>query len=155
VGLKVGFSLDQFSEILKDRDAAGKAYILIGGQAVNYWAERYVEREPQLKSLGPFTSADMDFNGTAADVRRIAAQLALTPAFPPKVIVTALTGLIPLRIGDEPSNIKIVRRVTGISVALGDFAIEAKCGDKNILVLKPVSLLASNLELAARVAPLW
>jgi hypothetical protein len=52
VGLKVGFSLDQFSEILKVRDVAGKPYILIGGQAVNYWAERYLEREPQLKALG-------------------------------------------------------------------------------------------------------
>ena len=50
MGLKVGFSLDQFSEILKVRDAAGKPYVLIGGQAVNYWAERYLEREPQLKS---------------------------------------------------------------------------------------------------------
>jgi hypothetical protein len=64
VGLKVGFSLDQFSEILKVRDAAGKPYILIGGQAVNYWAERYLEREPQLKALGPSTSADLDFKGT-------------------------------------------------------------------------------------------
>lgn len=75
----MGFSLDQFSEILKVRNAAGKPYILIGGQAVNYWAERYREREPQLKALGPFTSADIDFKGTAEDVRRIAAQLALTP----------------------------------------------------------------------------
>jgi hypothetical protein len=31
VGLKVGFSLDQFSENLNVRDAAGKPYILIGG----------------------------------------------------------------------------------------------------------------------------
>jgi hypothetical protein len=39
MGLIVGFSFDQFSEILKVRDAAGKPYLLIGGQAVNYWAE--------------------------------------------------------------------------------------------------------------------
>lgn len=152
MGLKVGFFLDQFSEILKVRDAAGKPYILIGGQAVNYWAERYLEREPQLKSLGPFTSADIDFNGTAADVRRIAEQLALTPAYPPKVMMTALAGVIPLRIGDEPSNIEIVRRVPGISAELDDFAIEAKWGDKNIRVLNPISLLASKLELVATVA---
>ena len=37
-GREVGFSLSHFSEILKTRDAAGKPYILIGGQAVNYWA---------------------------------------------------------------------------------------------------------------------
>ena len=42
LGLSVGFSFDQFSEILKLRNAAGRPYLLIGGQAVNYWAERYL-----------------------------------------------------------------------------------------------------------------
>ena len=64
----MGFTLGQFSEVLKIRDAAGRPYVLIGGQAVNYWAERYFEREPQLQSLRPFTSADIDFQGTADDV---------------------------------------------------------------------------------------
>ncbi|HEY1661318.1 MAG TPA: hypothetical protein VGI03_02775 [Verrucomicrobiae bacterium] len=52
----VGFSLHQFSDVLKIRDAAGHPYILIGGQAVNYWAERYLSSEPELKSLQPFTN---------------------------------------------------------------------------------------------------
>jgi hypothetical protein len=39
MAVAVGFSLRQFSEIFKIRDAAGQPYILIGGQAVNYWAE--------------------------------------------------------------------------------------------------------------------
>ena len=52
-------------------------YILIGGQAVNYWAERYLTTEPELEGLKPFTSADIDFKGTQADVERIARQLSL------------------------------------------------------------------------------
>jgi hypothetical protein len=83
VGLIVSFSLAQFSEILKIRDAAGKPYLLIGGQAVNYWAERYLVSEPQLAALRPFTSADIDFKGNTDDVRRIAGQLALKPGYPP------------------------------------------------------------------------
>jgi hypothetical protein len=146
-----GFSLDQFTEVLNVRNPAGKPYILIGGQAVNYWAERYLEREPQLKTLSPFTSADIDFKGTADDVRHIAEQLALTPGYPPKVAMTALAGVIPLRIGGEPSNIEVVRRVPGVAAELDDFVIEAKWGDKNIRVLNPISLLASKLELAATV----
>jgi hypothetical protein len=55
MGLAVGFSLHQFSEVFKIRDAAGLPYILIGGQAVNYWAERYLASEPELKPLQPFT----------------------------------------------------------------------------------------------------
>lgn len=90
MGLIVGFSLKQFSEILKIRDATGKPYLLIGGQAVNYWAERYLASEAQLKALRPFTSDDIDFKGNADDVRRISEQLALKPGYPPKVAMTAL-----------------------------------------------------------------
>ena len=75
LGLNVGFSFDQFSEILKLRNVAGRPYLLIGGQAVNYWAERYLIAEPQLKAFRPFTSEDIDFKGTVDDVRFIAEQL--------------------------------------------------------------------------------
>jgi len=40
----------------------------------------------------------------------------------------------------------------GISELLGDFAIRAKWGDKNIRVLNPISMLASKLELVATFA---
>ena len=151
-GRKVGFSLAQFSEVLKVRDTGGKPYILIGGQAVNFWAERYLEREPQLQSLRPFTSADIDFQGTTKDVRHIADQLALTAGYPPKVAMTALAGVIPLLICGEPSNIEVVRRVPGVAAKLDDFVIEAKWGNQNLRVLNPISLLASKLELAATVS---
>lgn len=45
---------------------------LVGGQAVNHWAEHYLSqgRAPELTSLGPFTSEDIDFLGSphAAEV---------------------------------------------------------------------------------------
>src|SRR4249919_1703341 len=107
MGVIVGFRLRQFSEIFKIRDAAGQPYILIGGQAVNYWAERYLSIEPQLKPLQPFTSEDIDFKGGRDDVQRIARQLALNPIYPPKVQMTALAGTIPLQIGGLKSNIEI------------------------------------------------
>ena len=98
-GHSVGFSLQQFSEVLNIRDVAGQPYILIGGQAVNYWAERYLPTEPQLKPLQPFTSEDIDFKGGREDIQRIARQLELTPAFPHKVEMTARAGVIPYKIG--------------------------------------------------------
>jgi hypothetical protein len=75
MGVTVGVSLQQFSEVLKIRDAAGQPYLLIGGQAVNYWAEHYLSADPQLEKLRPFTSEDIDFKGGSADVRHIARQL--------------------------------------------------------------------------------
>ena len=60
MGVTVGFLLQQFSEVLKLRDAAGQPYLLIGGQAVNYWAEHYLSADPQLEKLRPFTGEDID-----------------------------------------------------------------------------------------------
>ena len=72
------YSLAQFAAIFRLRDAAGRPYVLIGGQAVNYWAERYLPTEPALQKLVPFTSEDIDFQGRRDDVRRIAEQLNLS-----------------------------------------------------------------------------
>ena len=150
--MSVRFSLHQFSEVFKLRDATGSPYVLIGSQAVNYWAERYLETEPQLRPLQPFTSEDIDFKGNAEDVRRIARQLGLNPVFPVKVAMPALAGVIPFRISDIKSNIEIVRRVPGVSGTSEVTAIEAEWNGLSIRVLDPISLLASKLELVAKVA---
>lgn len=147
----MGFSLRQFSEILKIRDETGQPYILIGGQAVNYWAERYSPVEPQLEKLRPFTSQDIDFKGTRPDVRRIARLLELNPSYPSKVEMTALSGFIPFQIGDLKSAIEVVRRIPGVSDAATP-AIRAEWNGKTIRVLDPISLLACKLELAATVS---
>jgi hypothetical protein len=148
----VGFSLRQFSVAFKIRDVDGRPYILIGGQAVNYWAERYLSTEPQLAKLQPFTSEDIDFKGSRADVEHIARQLELNPSYPPKVEMTALSGLIPFRIGDLKSTIEVVRRIPGLSDTVATPAIEVEWDGKTIRVLDPISLLACKLELAATVS---
>jgi hypothetical protein len=150
MGIAVDFSLHQFSEVFKVRDATGQPYILVGGQAVNYWAERYLASEPELKPLRPFTSQDIDFKGSVEDVRRIAGQLELTPSYPPTAQMTALAGFIPFQIGDLKSAIEIVRRIPGISATTTP-AIQAEWGGNTIRVLDPISLLACKLELAATV----
>lgn len=147
----MGFSLQQFSEVFKIRDAAGQPYVLVGGQAVNYWAEHYSSVEPQLEKLRPFTSNDIDFKGCHADVQRIARQLEQTPGYPPKVAITALAGFIPFKIGDLKSTIEVVRRIPGIPAA-DTPAIQVEWNGKVIRVLDPVSLLACKLELAATVS---
>lgn len=151
VVIVVAFSLRQFSDVFKIRDADGRPYVLIGGQAVNYWAEHYLSAEPQLEKLQPFTSEDIDFKGGHADVQRIARQLKLSPSYPPKVQMTALAGAIPFQIGDLKSTIEIVRRVPGISDSAHTPAIQAEWDGKTIRVLDPISLLACKLELVARV----
>jgi len=146
VVLTVGFLLHQFLEVLKVHDTAGQPYVLVGGQAVNYWAERYLSREPALSSLRPFTSEDIDFKGNRNDVERIAEQLASKPGYPAKVAITALAGFVPFQIGDLKSTVEVVRQIPGVSDAANTPAIQAEWEGKTIRVLDPISLLACKLE---------
>jgi hypothetical protein len=104
MGEVVSFSLQQYSGVFNLRDAAGQPHFLIDGQAVNYWAERYLATEPELRPLQPFASRDIDFKGSREDVQRIARQLERTPSYPSKVEMTALAGVVPFQIGELISN---------------------------------------------------
>ena len=147
------FTLQQFTEILQVRNPDGVPYVLIGGQAVNYWAEHYLAAEPALQKHVPFTSGDIDFRGNRDDVRHIAGQLELPAVFPDKVSMTALAGTIPFRIGKQPSNIEIVRLIPGVSATTVDaLAIGAKLSGQYIRVLDPISLMLCKVNLALTVS---
>jgi hypothetical protein len=121
----------------------------VGGQAVNYWADRFLSVESGLRELQPFTSVDIDFRGNREDVQRIAEQLEAMPVYPAKVAITALAGAVPFSIGGAKSNIDIVRHVPGLSAtAMEALAIQAEWTGRQIRVLEPISLLAGKLELA-------
>jgi hypothetical protein len=49
--------------------------VLVGGQAVNFWASVYEARVPVLASEGPFASKDIDFCGDRRAVRHCAQRL--------------------------------------------------------------------------------
>ena len=48
-----------FAEVLTDLSHP----LIVGGQAVNLWAEIYVAAEPELHAFEPFTSKDADIHG--------------------------------------------------------------------------------------------
>jgi hypothetical protein len=54
---------DDFKEFVHVPDSKGEPPIVIGGHAVNLWAMYYLQSEPGLQKLAPFTSKDMDFLG--------------------------------------------------------------------------------------------
>ncbi len=53
--------------------------MLVGGQAVNFWASFYQGRVPALAREAPFTSKDIDFCGDERAVRDCAERLGGTP----------------------------------------------------------------------------
>ncbi len=48
---------------------------IVGGQALNLWAERYSPGRPELISFGPFTSKDLDYFGHRVAAEKLAAAL--------------------------------------------------------------------------------
>jgi len=49
--------------------------VLVGGQAVNFWAGMYEHTTPELADNGPYTSKDIDFAGSKEAVQECAVRL--------------------------------------------------------------------------------
>src|SRR5690606_13507696 len=64
--------------IFKLAAQSGSKLILIGGQAVNFWASTYQKVEPTLRA-GPFASKDIDVQAEAEALRNCARALQVTP----------------------------------------------------------------------------
>jgi hypothetical protein len=147
----VRFSLQQFNPALDLRNAEGKPYVIIGGQAVGYWAETYLEKEPGLAQWLPFSSKDIDFQGGREDVLRIAKTLGVRAQLPSSREMTALAGIIPFNIGELRTSIEVLRSFPGMPKArIQQWALTANRSGKEIRVLDPVSLLSSKLFLALK-----
>ncbi len=68
--------------------------VLVGGQAVNFWASHYESRVPELAREGPFTSKDIDFCGDREVVRICAARLNGTARLPTLDNATPNSGTV-------------------------------------------------------------
>lgn len=148
----MSFRFGQFEPVFDLRDGFGKPYILIGGQAVNYWAENFLAENPELAGWLPFTSKDIDFHGDHDDVARVAAALGLPAHFPHRLAGTALAGLVPFKLNGMPASIEIVRLIPGLAKnKIESWAITASRGQKEIRVLDPVSLLVCKTNLSLTV----
>ncbi len=146
------FSLAQFLGVLQIRDESGRPYVIIGGQAVNYWAETYLPKESGLEKFIPFVSKDIDFLGNRADVLKAARQLGGAARFPHKKLMTAFAGGVALTILGFETNVEFLRSVPGVSVAeIHRWAVSSERAGVGVRVLDPISLLSCKLLLAFRI----
>ena len=51
-----------YLELLAALAEQGIQALIVGGHAVNFWAEQLLEEEPELKAFHPFTSEDLDLH---------------------------------------------------------------------------------------------
>lgn len=65
-----GFSLDDLVTVFGKLQEAGWDAILVGGQAVNVWANQFQRDSASWSALQPYTSRDLDYHGGLAEARR-------------------------------------------------------------------------------------
>lgn len=124
--------------------------VLIGGQAVAWWAERYGVKAIVRGREQEVTSRDIDFWGTRENLLYIASVLKRSPAFPGRHEMTLLIGAIELQIAGRKTTLEVLHAVPGLdsanpmSVAVEE-EIESGC-KQSLLVMSPVSLVLAKLH---------
>lgn len=108
------YSAADFAAVLADPSKP----LIVGGQAVNIWAEIYVTSEPALAEFAPFTSHDADIHGDRALAALLQKRTGWTCRFfnePRQIAVAVLTKQAAP--GEPPLNVEVLRTVTGLSPA--------------------------------------
>src|SRR5260370_32873700 len=137
------------SKLEPDDDA-----FIIGGQATNFWAWFFQDKEPELKLKGPFTSEDIDFFGSQDAARTVAVALGGKLLLPSNDDQTPSTAQIITTINGKPLVIDFLGAVLGIharqlprGISVIEIAGEIEGRAKTVLikVLHPVLCLKSRI----------
>jgi hypothetical protein len=64
-------SFADYLDLLRVFDEQGAEALIVGGQAINFWAEAFEAEEPELKKYRPFTSADLDLHRPGLSTQRL------------------------------------------------------------------------------------
>ena len=129
-------------------ELAGIDMILVGGQALAFWAAYYRTPAPAIA-----ITKDVDLLGTKADVERLARGLDAKAVFPHKIATTILVGQVLKDLpGGDYVNIDVMFRVYG---NIATEAMRARLGDRitgnenpagRFRVMHPIDVLQGRLE---------
>jgi len=123
---------------------AGTQTILVGGQALAFWASYYRIDEPVAA-----ISKDADFLGSRNDVDRFATGLNGVVRLPDRRMKTALLGRVEVAISDmEYVHIDVLLEVFGdiSQKAIRERSYAATIGTKTFKVMHPLDALQGRLE---------
>ena len=144
--------LREYLTLLRQRDGAGRPFIIVGGHAANFWAELYSEREPRLKGLLPFVSKDLDLIGTEAEAARVAQAIGWH-LLPPPVHGGPVQAVVSSQPDGGGLTVEFLSQIKGVSYETiaanareGLVRVPALNEDVSIRVLDPVLVLAGKIR---------
>ena len=123
---------------------AGERMVLVGGQALVFWAAHYAVPLPTSA-----VTKDADFLGTPEDVRRIARGLDGQAHYPHEKELTALAGQVTKALpGGDYVNIDVLHRLHGdvSAQAVRARAVMVDADAGQFMVLHPLDVLQGRLE---------
>ena len=137
-----------FAEIL----TLSEAPLLVGGQAVNVWAEHFASKDSRLEAFRPFISKDADIFGDRELAERISAASGWKLRYygePRTIAVGLLTKEIP---GKEPLLVEVIRSVNGLtSHDLADSDLVELRPGQVYRIPSPIILLKAKLANVAEI----
>jgi len=120
--------------------------VLVGGQAVAFWAAFF--NVPVPPALGSYVTKDSDFLGNREDVARIASGMQGAALYPHRRGLTALAGQVKINLSeDRYLNVDVLHRIVGFdnADAVRRRAEERSLGEVRFRVMHPVDCLTSRL----------
>jgi hypothetical protein len=125
----------------------GLDVVLVGGQAVNFWADYYASEDPELGTRSPLTSKDIDFHGDRDQAQQCAAKLRGHADFSvAKPFGSILNAEVTFTDSEgEKRRIEFIRAVAGLEKKnLIESAVPVEVGGHDVLVMNPVYCLVSR-----------
>lgn len=118
--------------------------VLVGGQAVAFWSERY-----RAEGLQTVTSEDIDFWGSREDLVNLAKAMKRQPIFSHQYEMTVWIGAMPLEVGGQRTLVEFLHTVPGLDTNNPDTAsieedMQVRAELRRIRVLTPVSLIIAK-----------
>lgn len=143
------FTLAQLEHLLSKAD---QTTVLVGGQALVYWVDRYgISVPPARQAEG--ISSDADFLGDRSVVSRLADGVGGKASYPSQHAITALVGQVTIPLKEsEFLNVDVIGRIVGIDAdAVRKRALHVQLGDVRFLVMHPLDVLQSRIENLAQI----
>ncbi len=114
--------LEDFLAVLTQTDDEGQSFVMVGGQAVNYWAKLYLPREPRSRTHLPFTRKDLDLIRSKTSARQVAQTLGWRYS-PPVMGGGPVRGVVSSPATTHPLRVEFLWEIKGVpQQSLGEFA---------------------------------
>jgi hypothetical protein len=121
--------------------------VVVAGQAVNFWADRYLADEPKLAALRPFTSRDLDLLGDIANAQRIAEEVHAKLERPRKGAASPLLANINVATGGVIRAVQFLRSVRGVThEEITKNAVPFIRGQVTVYFADPITTLQAKLH---------